>query len=46
LKDIRNAEKSLKRAKLHALDVFQKEYYERILDNMRKNPQDNKKTAG
>jgi Flp pilus assembly protein TadD len=46
LNDLKNAEKSLKKARLHALDSYQKDFYDRVLDNLHKNVAEYQKTAG
>jgi Flp pilus assembly protein TadD len=46
LKDFKNAEKSLKKAKSCAWDRNQKDFYDQALDNLYKNVADDQKTAG
>ena len=46
LNDLKNAEKSLKKARSYAMDSFQKDYYDRVLDNLHKSVADDRKTAG
>lgn len=46
LNDYKKAEKSLKKAKFHALDSYQRYYYDNVLDDLHKGVANDQKTAG